>query len=195
MAVVVRVAAPKDLASLRDIERAAGQLFAEIGMDEIASDEPPSLDALSRYSDTGHAWVLVDDQDSPVGFALVDVVDGCAHIEQLSIHPRHHRHGYGRMLIHQIATWAQDRGMPAVTLTTFRDVVWQLHPRELVFKECSVVGSRYASRAELMDAGRLVASGTVRPVVGAAVAPREVGHLHAQLRAGTLRGRGALVWK
>jgi GNAT superfamily N-acetyltransferase len=124
MAVVVRVAAPKDFASLRDIERAAGRLFTEIGMDEIASDEPPSLDALSQYSDRGHAWVLVDDQDSPVGFALVDVVDGCAHIEQLSIHPRHHRRGYGRVLIHQIATWAQDRGMPAVTLTTFRDVPW-----------------------------------------------------------------------
>jgi GNAT superfamily N-acetyltransferase len=121
---VVRAAAPKDFASLREIERAAGRLFAEIGMAEIANDEPPSLDALHQYSDSGRAWVLVDAHDSPVGFALVDVVEGCAHIEQLSIHPRHHRHGYGRMLIHQIAAWAQDRGMPAVTLTTFRDVPW-----------------------------------------------------------------------
>jgi GNAT superfamily N-acetyltransferase len=121
---LIRAAVPKDFASLREIELAAGQLFAEIGMDEIANAEPSSLDALRRYSDSGHAWVLVDAREAPVGFALVDLVDGCAHIEQISIHPRHHRHGYGRMLIYEIATWAQDRGMPAVTLTTFRDVLW-----------------------------------------------------------------------
>ncbi len=81
-------------------------------------------------------------------------------------------------------------------LTTFPGVSLGVDPRQLVFQETAVVGSRYASRAELLQAAALVAAGTVRPVVGATAgpAPGEVLELHRALRAGTLRGRGALVW-
>jgi GNAT superfamily N-acetyltransferase len=120
----IRPAGPNDFDALRDIERAAGRLFADIGMEEIADDEPPSLDDLREYADRGHAWVLADAADAPIGFTLVDVVDGCAHIEQVSVHPRYHRQGYGRRLIDHVAAWAQARPMPAVTLTTFRHVPW-----------------------------------------------------------------------
>jgi GNAT superfamily N-acetyltransferase len=121
---VIRAAAPSDFEVLRDIERAAGRLFVEIGMDEIANDEPASVEELREYSERGHAWVLADADDTPIGYALVDVVDGCAHIEQVSVHPDHHRRGYGRRLIGHVTTWARDQAMPAVTLTTFRDVAW-----------------------------------------------------------------------
>jgi GNAT superfamily N-acetyltransferase len=93
-------------------------------MDEIANDEPPSHDQLQEHADRGHGWVLAGGDDAPIGFALVDVVDGCAHIEQLTVHPQHHRQGYGRRLIDYVSGWARDRAMPAVTLTTFRDVPW-----------------------------------------------------------------------
>jgi propanol-preferring alcohol dehydrogenase len=79
-------------------------------------------------------------------------------------------------------------------LTTFRDVDFRPEPRDFVFKESQVIGSRYASRAELMRAAELVASGAVRPVIGATADPREVEDLHEDLRAGRLRGRGALLW-
>ncbi|MGH2735527.1 MAG: alcohol dehydrogenase catalytic domain-containing protein [Actinomycetota bacterium] len=79
-------------------------------------------------------------------------------------------------------------------LTTFRDMTLEIDPRSLVFKECSIVGSRYASRAELEEAADLVASGVVRAVVGEVVDARDVEVLHERLRAGSLRGRGALVW-
>lgn len=121
---LIRPATPNDFDVLREVERAAGQLFAEIGMEEIANDEPPSFEALRDYAGRGHAWVLADADDAPIGYALVDIVDGCAHIEQVSVHPDHHRQGHGRRLIDHITTWAQDRAMPAVTLTTFRDVPW-----------------------------------------------------------------------
>jgi GNAT superfamily N-acetyltransferase len=139
---IIRAAAPNDFDTIRDIERAAGQLFAEIGMDEIANDEPPSLEELGEYRDRGHAWVLADAGDAPIGFALVDVVDGCAHIEQVSVHPRHHRRGYGRRLIDHITDWARARVMPAVTLTTFRDVPWNAPYYELC-------GFRTLTQAEL----------------------------------------------
>jgi propanol-preferring alcohol dehydrogenase len=79
-------------------------------------------------------------------------------------------------------------------LTTFRGVELAIDPRDFVFKECSIVGSRYASRSELMQAAELVSSKAVRPVVGATVAAGDVIELHSDLRAGTLNGRGALVW-
>jgi D-arabinose 1-dehydrogenase-like Zn-dependent alcohol dehydrogenase len=79
-------------------------------------------------------------------------------------------------------------------LTTFRGIELAIDPRDFVFKECSIVGSRYASRSELMQAAELIASKAVRPIVGATVAAGDVTELHAELRAGTLHGRGALVW-
>ena len=81
-----------------------------------------------------------------------------------------------------------------VVLTTFRGRAAELDPRALVFKEASVLASRYASRAEVALAAALVASGRVRPVVGRTVAPAEVPAVHEQLRDGTLVGRGAVIW-
>lgn len=92
--------------------------------------------------------------------------------------------------VDQLAT----RGRLCV-LTTFRDVSLPVDPRELVFRESSVIGSRYASRSELIDAARLVESGKVTPLIGSVAPPEEVGSIHEQLRAGTLQGRGALTWE
>ena len=94
--------------------------------------------------------------------------------------------------------WGSDHlrmGGRLVVLTTFRNRTFELEPRSLVFREASVIGSRYASRAELMEAAALVATGRVRAVIGAEVGPDGVGELHASLRRGELLGRGALAWK
>ncbi len=55
---------------------------------------------------------------------LVDLVDGCAHVEQLTVHPEEQGAGVGRALLEQVREWAVDTGRPAITLTTFRDVPW-----------------------------------------------------------------------
>jgi D-arabinose 1-dehydrogenase-like Zn-dependent alcohol dehydrogenase len=81
-----------------------------------------------------------------------------------------------------------------VVLTTFRDVTFPADPRQLVFRELTVLGSRYASKAELMEAAELVARGRIRPVVSQVVSPDGVEVVHQALRSGTLRGRGAVVW-
>ena len=120
----IRGANPDDFETLQNIERAAGAQFAEVGMPEIANDEPFSLDDLRDYYERGHAWVLADDSGAPIGYAVVDEIDDAAHIEQVSVHPDHQRHGYGRVLLDAIATWAQLHGLSALTLTTFRDVPW-----------------------------------------------------------------------
>jgi GNAT superfamily N-acetyltransferase len=120
----IRPLAPDELTAVQQIETAAGRPFAEIGMHEIADDAPPDRARLSTYQAEGRGWVLVDDADVPIGFVLVDLVDGAAHIEQVSIHPDHARRGLGRLLIDHVAGWARERGLSGLSLTTFIDVAW-----------------------------------------------------------------------
>lgn len=110
--------------ALRAIEVAAGERFADIGMPEIAADEPLSAEVLGRYCRDGRCWVAPDASDQPVGYVLADVVDGCAHVEQLSVHPRHQGRGLGRALLTAVERWAAGTGLPGLTLTTFADVPW-----------------------------------------------------------------------
>ncbi|HEX5947620.1 MAG TPA: GNAT family N-acetyltransferase [Acidimicrobiales bacterium] len=153
---MIRPPRSAELERLRAIEIAAGQAFLDVGMPEIAADEPPPLDALERYLADGWAWVItVGDSDpdeteagptsaQPIGgYVIVDVLDDvgplptaahagaaptagarAAHVEQVSVDPRHARRGLGRRLLDHVVEEARRRGFDAVTLTTFRDVPW-----------------------------------------------------------------------
>ncbi len=81
-----------------------------------------------------------------------------------------------------------------VVLTTFRDVEVPMSPRDVVMREMTVLGSRYASKAELAESADLVASGRIHPIVSHVVAPADVETVHRELRDGTLIGRGAVDW-
>jgi ribosomal protein S18 acetylase RimI-like enzyme len=122
----VRIRPPHDyeLPLLQDIERAAGVCFRDIGMPEVADDAPLPVDELARYHQAGTAWATVDTTDGPVGYLIADVIDGNLHIEQVSVHPQHSRHGLGRRLIDHAAQHAQAHRLPALTLTTFTHVPW-----------------------------------------------------------------------
>lgn len=113
-----------ELPVLQDIERAAGQCFRDIGMPEIAEDEPLPLDELARYHEAGLAWVAADDADHPVAYLIADRVDGNLHVEQVSVHPDSARRGVGRLLLEHLAAHATGEGAPALTLTTFTEVPW-----------------------------------------------------------------------
>lgn len=121
---MIRAARNDDLPALRDVERAAGAAFHDLGMTAVANDEPPSLAELAAFQEDGRAWVSTDDADRPVAYLLVAVVDGNAHVEQVSVHPDHARQGLGKALLDTAASWAQQRGLAALTLTTYSDVPW-----------------------------------------------------------------------
>ncbi|MYS19585.1 Ribosomal protein S18 acetylase RimI [Streptomyces sp. DvalAA-14] len=114
----------EELPLLQDIERAAGRCFRDIGMPEIADDEPLPLDELARYQQEGSAWAAVNEADTPVAYLIADQVDGNLHIEQVSVHPDSGRQGIGRLLLDHLAERAATHNVPALTLTTFADVPW-----------------------------------------------------------------------
>ena len=120
----VRLPGRHELERLRDIERAAGQLFRTVGMDAVADDEPAPVAELEGYRRDGRAFVVADADELPVAYLLVEVLDGNAHVEQVSVHPDQAGRGLGGRLLEHAARWAAEQGLPALTLTTFRDVGW-----------------------------------------------------------------------
>lgn len=121
---MIRLAEPADLAYLPAIDVAAGAVFRDVGMEDVADDEPPPLALFEKHLAEGHVWVWGKRKQPPAAFCLVEVVDGTAHIGQISVHPDHARRGIGAALIDHLDEWARDRGLPELTLTTFRDVPW-----------------------------------------------------------------------
>jgi GNAT superfamily N-acetyltransferase len=122
--VTIRAARPDDLALLIEIERAAGATFLQLDPDLFAGHDPGTVAELRPYADGGRAFVSVDADDRPVGYLILDVVDGAAHVEQVSVHPDHARNGLGRALIEHAASWARARDLHSLTLTTYVDVPW-----------------------------------------------------------------------
>jgi len=124
MAVEIRSSRAGDGERLREIERLAGEQFRTVGLASVADDEPASVDELAGYAAAGRGWVVVDGTDEPVAYVIVDIVDGAAHIEQISVRPDHQGLGIGGALIDQVGQWAHETGCSALTLTTFVDVAW-----------------------------------------------------------------------
>ena len=120
----IRVARPDELPLLQTLELAAGVLFRDIGMTDIADHPPPSLEVFDHARQAGHLWVTAGADDQVTGFVLVELVDGAAHVEQVSVHPDHQGQGLGRLLIEHVDAWAAAEGLPALTLSTFRNVPW-----------------------------------------------------------------------
>lgn len=77
---LIRPPRASELDRLRAIERVAGQAFVDVGMPEIAADEPPPLATLDRYRASGWAWVVTinttDADESVVDTAAVDTIAG-----------------------------------------------------------------------------------------------------------------------
>jgi len=116
----IRPATSSDLPVFQEIEIEAGRLFADYGMPEIAGDEPAPLTVLAQYQAAGYAWTAIVD-GVPVGYLVAEPIDGCLHIEQVSVRPAYAGQGIGRALIEHAA---QVPGYPALTLTTFVEVPW-----------------------------------------------------------------------
>jgi GNAT superfamily N-acetyltransferase len=121
---VIRAATAADSARLRDIEVAAGAQFATVGLADVAAHDPFPISELDAYAAGGRSWVAVDGAGAVVGYAVADVLDGCGHLEQVSVLPEAQGTGLGRALVDAVTAWARRSGHVAVTLTTFTDVPW-----------------------------------------------------------------------
>jgi GNAT superfamily N-acetyltransferase len=120
---VVRPARPRELPALCTVEARASELFAEVGLAFVSEEGPTELGDLEEACAEGRLFV-VDEQGAPIGFALLDTVDGQAYLAEISVLPEHGRRGLGARLLDFVCAWAASRGYEAITLTTFREVAW-----------------------------------------------------------------------
>jgi len=120
----IRLAREAEVDLLPPIETEAGSLFIAIGMADVAQGQPTGVEEHRAGCARGQLWVAAGGDDRPVGFALVKELDGCVYLEEISVHPDHGRRGLGARLLDAVADYARSAGLPAVTLSTFRDVAW-----------------------------------------------------------------------
>lgn len=123
VAYIVRRANPEDVAKLPSLELAAAKRFEGMAVEPgVLADATPTRMFEDAQRD-GRLWVA-DVSGKVVGFALTREVDGRLHLEEVDVLPEHGRRGIGSALVRTVCDAAGDRGLEAVTLTTFRDVPW-----------------------------------------------------------------------
>ena len=121
----IAAARVEDLPRLAAIELAAARLLAGSAPESVLN-ETTSLETLKRAQRDGHLWVALAN-DVPVGFAHVELVARDAvHLEEIDVHPDHSRRGVGTRLVLHVCEWAAGQEYQSVTLTTFRDVAWNM---------------------------------------------------------------------
>jgi GNAT superfamily N-acetyltransferase len=121
----VRPATSEDNFTIQLIERRAGERFREVGLPEVADDEPEPVSTLNDFAADGRSFVSLDESGDLVGYVLVERIDGAAFVHQVSVLPEHQGRGVGRRLLDMVDAWARERRLTSMTLTTFdRHVPW-----------------------------------------------------------------------
>jgi len=122
---VITSARERDIRLLAAIELAAATLLIGYAPDSVLK-ETTSQDVLKKARRDGHLWVALAD-DAPVGFAHVEVLEpNTAHLREIDVSPEHGRRGLGTKLVMRVCEWAAEAQYQAVSLTTFRDVPWNM---------------------------------------------------------------------
>jgi ribosomal protein S18 acetylase RimI-like enzyme len=125
--VEVRPATVEDVAAMQAAEDLAGERFRDVDDPRISkcADDPPYVtEGLERAAREGRSWVAVDADGAVIGLAVAWEVDDEGHLDELAVVPDHGRRGIGRALVDEVVAWTRARGLPSITLTTFRDVPW-----------------------------------------------------------------------
>ena len=121
----ISVARPQDLAALPAIELAAARLLIGHAPQSVLAETTTATEFEAAMAE-GHLWVALA-SDVPVGFAHIEVLEaGSAHLKEIDVLPDHGRRGIGATLIGAVCDWAKDAGFETVTLTTFREVPFNM---------------------------------------------------------------------
>jgi GNAT superfamily N-acetyltransferase len=120
---LIELARAVDIPALPHIEREAVTLFETGLIPASVLEETTPIEELQAAYEAGLLWVARTPAQV-VGFALVELLDGGPHLEEIDVHPDYGRGGVGRALMHAVMTWAREAGHSSITLTTFRDVPW-----------------------------------------------------------------------
>lgn len=112
-----------ELAQLPSIENSAGEAFRGSSQSEVADGPDNPSDFYLPLAAQGLVWVAASEAGL-LGFIGCERFDDALHICELDVRHEHQRKGIGRALIAHAIQAARDLQLPAVTLSTFRDIPW-----------------------------------------------------------------------
>lgn len=119
----IRPARRAELPQLPEIEREATQRFHELpGFANMPDDLTP-MSELEEAFESDMVWVA-EVGGEIAGYAYAVPLDGRLHLEEISVAQRFGRRGIGRSLVLEVIKRAAREGFAGVSLTTFREVVW-----------------------------------------------------------------------
>jgi GNAT superfamily N-acetyltransferase len=114
----------RDIKAMIALERRATELFRTIGYDFVADAEVTDADEHRNVMRNGATIAAEAPDGALAGFAMLTVLDGDAHLDEIDVDPAHQQRGLARALIGKGELWAMRKGFDAITLTTYRDVPW-----------------------------------------------------------------------
>ena len=121
----ISTARPGDVAALPAIELAAAQLLRGHAPDSVLNEVFDERE-LREAQGQRRLWVALEG-DTPVGFALAELLArDLPHLEEVDVHPSHGRRGLGARLVQAVCAWAARSGHSYLTLTTYRDLPWNM---------------------------------------------------------------------
>ncbi|AWZ00450.1 putative acetyltransferase [Rhodobiaceae bacterium] len=123
MTVHIRPVEPDEIPLLGPIEKSAGELFRDHGMDDVADGGHMPANFILSFTRFGGALVA-DVEGAVAGFALVAAYDKHAHLYEISVAREFQGQGVGRKLVEEACNWAVSQDYKALTLSTFGDVPW-----------------------------------------------------------------------
>jgi ribosomal protein S18 acetylase RimI-like enzyme len=119
----IELGSPAQAGRLREIERAAGARFRDIGMQEITEGEPTPATILEERAKHGQLFTARRNDGAIAGFLIWSPKDGLAYIEEISVDPAHAGHKLAARMIDRLCEDVRAR-FARVSLATFRDVPW-----------------------------------------------------------------------
>jgi GNAT superfamily N-acetyltransferase len=118
-------ATAEDVARVPVIELAAARLLRGHAPDAVLRETSSEAELMAALRD-GRLWVARAG-DLAVGYAQALPIDAVtAHLEEVDVLPEHGRRGLGTRLVTHVCDWARANGYERVTLTTFRDLPWNM---------------------------------------------------------------------
>jgi len=122
---LIRVAAREDARALPPIEFSASRRFLEIpDLALLPDDDYMPIEAHQRYIVQGTEWIAVNESQELFGFLAAEIVNRDLHLWELAVRGDVQSRGIGRQLIQAAQTFARERHLESLTLTTFSDVPW-----------------------------------------------------------------------
>ncbi len=120
----VRLARPRDLEHLPEIERRSQTLFEPYGVADLYARYLLPASVLRTALSARRLFVATESLGAPVGFALVTQIEGRAQLAEVDVLPERARQGHGTELVRTCLAWAQRRGFREMILSTMRSPPW-----------------------------------------------------------------------